>query len=81
MLISKVCGEEINGISCNEKEFALLQKEHEIKHECSKNLFKGLFSNIVLLPGPGHIELNMGRLLLKFLWTLFLLNIIKRLGF
>lgn len=68
-----------NGISCNEKEFALLYKEHEIKHECSENLFKGHFSNIVLT--PGHIELNVGRLLLKFLWTLFLLNIVKKLGF
>ena len=67
VLICKVCGEEMKGISCNDKEFALLQKEHEMKHECSKNLFKGLFSNTVLIPGPGHIELNMGRLLLKFL--------------
>ena len=68
-----------NGISCNEKEFALLYKEHEIKHECSENLLKGHFSNIVLT--PGHIELNLGRLFLKFLWTSFLLNIVKKLGF
>ena len=52
-----------------------------MKHECSKNLFKGFFSNIVLIPRPGHIELNMGRLLLKFLWTLFLLNLVKKHGF
>ena len=44
---------------------------------CSKDFL----ANIVLIPGPGHIELNMGKLLLKFLWTLFLLNIIKKLGF
>ena len=47
----------------------------------AKNLFKGFFSNIALIPGPGHIELNMRRLLLKFLWTPFLLNIVKQLGF
>ena len=34
--------------------------------------FDDLFANIVLLPGPGHIELNMGRLLLKLLWIQFL---------
>ena len=32
VLICKVCWEEINGISCNDKDIVLVQKEHEMKH-------------------------------------------------
>ena len=56
VLICTVCGEEIMMYLCNDEEFALLQREHEIKDECSENLFKGHFSNIVLIPRPGQCE-------------------------
>ena len=69
-----ICKKEI----CNQvsqDEFEDLKREHDL---CQ---FQGLFSSIVLLPGPGDIELNMGRILLKLLWVTFLNRIVHLLGF
>ena len=35
----------------------------------------------MFVPGPGHIELNLARLLLRFLWQQFLFHFVKCLGF
>ena len=42
---------------------------------------ENLFDDIVLVPGPGHIELNTARLLLSFLWNVYLPYFAKILGF
>ena len=40
-----------------------------------------IFSKFLFRPGPGHIELNMARLLLEFLWDPVCKDVAKRLGF
>ena len=35
----------------------------------------------MFVPGPGHIELNLARLLLRFLWQPSLFHFVKCLGF
>ena len=40
-----------------------------------------LFQVIMFIPGTGHIELNMRRLLLKLPWVPFVIKIVKTLGF
>ena len=60
-----ICNEEVSSHQLPKDEFEILKKEHSASHENEKCFFNGLFANIVLLPGPGHVELNMRRLLLK----------------
>ena len=50
------------------------------KNKCSGS-FELLFGNIIFVPGPGRIELNLARLLLTFLWQPFLSHFVKCLGF
>lgn len=52
----------------------------EHKQICS-GTFELLFGDIMFIPGPGHIELNSARLLLKFLWQPFMSYFVKQLGF
>ncbi|XP_071138418.1 uncharacterized protein [Mytilus edulis] len=39
------------------------------------------YNNILLLPGPGHYEINMVKALFKLLWDVGLLDLAKMLGF
>lgn len=53
-------------------------------HSCTSGnqiRFSSNFEKLLLRPGPGHIELNMGRNLLKFLWHPFLEELSGRFGF
>ena len=43
--------------------------------------FQAVFDNVVLVPGPGHIVINMTRLLLSLLWEPFIKEFAKMLGF
>ena len=54
---------------------------HAALHQNERKTFHNLFHNIILLPGLGQIELNMGRLLLKLLLAPFRNKIEKPLGF
>ena len=40
---------------------------HVALHESDHISFANPFENLILIPGPGHIELNMGRKLLNLL--------------
>ena len=40
-----------------------------------------LFSYVLPMPGPGHIELNMAKALLSLMWTPILSHFVKQLGF
>ena len=61
------------------EEFLTIHKETH-KNE-SEFEFKQIFDNIILVPCPGHIEMNMARLLLRLLWKPFLCEFAKLLGF
>ena len=63
------------------EELEKIKSEHAALHQNETCTFHNLFHNIILLPGPGHLELNMGCLLLKLLWVPFLNEIMKLLGF
>ena len=44
-------------------------------------LTQRVFGNFLLRPGPGHIELNMAKVLLDYLWAPLLGDVAKKLGF
>ena len=52
--------------------------EENHKGVCS---FENILTEILLRPGPGHIEMNMSRLLLNFLWVPFLEELSTSFGF
>lgn len=43
------------------------ERSHTVSHEEENIEFKRPFPELLLLPGPGHIEMNMGKKLLSFL--------------
>ena len=54
--------------------------------ECNSNLpvksrFMPLHKDLLLLPGPGHMELNEARILLKLLWHPLISQLASMLGF
>ena len=49
------------------EELEKMKSEHAALHQNEMCTFHNLFHNIILLPGPGHTELNMGCLSLKLL--------------
>ena len=63
------------------EELEKMKSKHAALHQNEMCTFHNLFHNIILLPGPGHTELNMGCLSLKLLWVPFLNKIVKLLGF
>lgn len=74
----KVCG-----ICSNYIDNELLtehSKFHAVKEDAIAE-FTLPFERIFLRPGPGHIELNMGRVLLSFLWEPFMKSFAQELGF
>ena len=54
---------------------------HVALHESDHISFKKPFENLILIPGSGHIELNMGRKVLNLLWVPLLCRIAQMLGF
>lgn len=55
--------------------------EHRAIHAPQIVSFFRPFPNLVVRPGPGHIEMNMARKLLSFLWVPFMKTIALELGF
>ena len=76
--VCNICGEEINKGDMRFEMWNSFLDEH--KNKCSGS-FELLFGNIIFVPGPGHIELNLARLPLRFLWQPFLSHFVKCLGF
>ena len=77
------CKEEVDtkGLLKDEwEEFLTIHKETH-KNDTSEFEFKQIFNKITLILGPGHIEMNMARLLLWLLWEPFLCEFAKFLGF
>ena len=54
--------------------------EHRLEHK-SEITFEPPFQNMILRPGPWHIELNMARLLLSFLWIPVMKSLASDFGF
>ena len=54
---------------------------HVALHERDHILFAKPFENLIFIPGPGHIELNMGKELLNLLGVPMLCRIAQMLGF
>ena len=50
-------------------------EEHKAIHSKQRISFLRLFPNLIVRPGPGHIEMNMARKLLSFLWIPFMKNV------
>ena len=69
--ICSVCKDEI---TCE------MLDEHSQIHREPVTLMK-MYGDILFRPGPGHIELNMARTLLKFLWHSLLSCFVQFLGF
>ena len=78
LFVFNICGEEINKGDIRCEMWNTFLDEHTQK--CFGS-FELLFGNIMFVPGPGHIELNLARLLLRFLWQPFLSHFVKCLGF
>ena len=77
------CKEKVDtkGLSKDEwEEFLTIHKETH-KNNSFEFEFNQAFDNIILVPRPGHIEMNMARLLLRLLWEPFLCEFAKLLGF
>ena len=51
------------------------------EHSDCNGLSKPYYGDFILLPGPGHIEINMGRAALKLMWEPVLNHISSLLGF
>ena len=51
-------------------------EEHSLTHDVPISPMKS-YKDILFHPGPGHIELNIVRCLLKFLWHLLVSSIAK----
>ena len=67
-----ICNEEAIIHQLLKDKFEILKKEHSASHKNEKYFFNDLFANIVLLPGPGHFELNIGRFFIKTVaYTIF----------
>ena len=77
------CKEEVDSKDLSIDEWNDFLKSHAEQHPNSSTqfTFKRIFDNLILTPGPGHIEMNMARLLLKLLWEPFLCEFSKLLGF
>ena len=60
-----ICNEEVIIHQLPKDKFEILKREHSASHENEKCFFNDLFANIVLLLGPGHFELNIGRFFIK----------------
>ena len=78
------CDIMIDEKNIDDEDFKLFLEEHE--NECFSEIlinghFVSKFSNLLLLPGLGHMELNKARLLLKVLWVPMIANISHLLGF
>ena len=58
------------------EEFLTIHKE-TLKNDTSEFEFKQIFDNIIHAPGPGHIEMNMAKLILRLLWEPFLCEFAK----
>ena len=56
-------------------------EKHVKMHEGDEFLFQIPFNRIHLRPGPGHIEMNIARLLLSLLWVPFIKDLANDLGF
>ena len=70
------CQEEVDTRKVTLEEHVLLCPENTDGAQ-----FKKVFGDILFRPGPGHIELNMARCVLKFAWAPFFSHIAKMLGF
>ena len=65
-------------VKCNECGDVYDDKEN---HSHCSGIAKPLFNDFILLPGPGHIEINMGSAALKLMWEPVLQHIASLLGF
>lgn len=65
-------------VKCDE--CGLIFKDIEEHTNCS-GIAKQFFDSFILIPGPGHIEINMGRAALKLMWEPVLQHIASLLGF
>ena len=74
VLICRECGGEIMEYHVMTKNLLCFIRSMKLNMNVVRICLKDFFSNTVLIPGPGNIELNVGSLLLKFLWTPFLLK-------
>ena len=57
------------------------KKGHTENHKVNKIEYKRAFGELLLRPGAGHIELNMGRKLLNFLWIPLMSELSTHFGF
>ena len=71
LYLCNICSEEVR------KE----DREEHSKGHSSAATYDRVFGDIVLRPGPGHIEMNMAKKLLKVCWEPFLSTVAKGLGF
>ena len=73
-----VCQQDIDINKLSFKQHCI---ESHSKFDQSGINFERMFGDILFLPGPGHIELNMAKLLLSFCWVPFLSHLAGELGF
>ena len=78
LFVCNICRKEISRGDMHCEMWNSFFDEH--KNKCSGS-FELHHCNIMFVPGPGHIELNLARLLLRFLWQPFLFHFVKCLGF
>ena len=72
LVICEKCFDEINKSDI---------EKHASTHNNEDVEFQKAFNDILIRPGPGHIEMNMAKVLLKLCWIPFLNEVVKRLGF
>ena len=80
----RCCGLEINTKHISEEDFEEFLQNHE--KECNSDLrvksrFMPLHNDLLLLLGPGHMELNEAGILLKLLWHPLISQLASMVGF
>ena len=73
--------DSLKGTVCEEYIDSSDKAIHVALHERDHILFAKPFENLIFIPGPGHIELNMGKELLNLLGVPMLCRIAQMLGF
>lgn len=82
LLGSKVQEELMKCILCGQQVVTTDMDEHqESYHKEEAKEFEMWFKGIFLRPGPGHIELNMARALIKVFWHPYIQHFAILLGF
>ena len=78
---SEIQDEQLECLTCHKLLKKVEKEEHSNLHDDRDTQYARPFKELLIRPGAGHIELNMGRKLLSFLWVPLLSELADLFGF